>query len=81
MLQLYAGGYTAIGAYVAAQSPGVRSRLIESFGEAFSTGLADSLGYSVGWWSIWGGPTLILLLWVLATPSHLLWRGTHAEWT
>lgn len=79
VLGLYGGGYSAIGAYVGSQSPEIRGRLVDSLGEAFSTGLADSLGYSVGWWSIWGGPVLILLLWVLAAPSPQLWRGAHGE--
>ena len=79
VLGLYGGGYSAVGGYVGAQSPEIRGRLIDRLGEAFSTGLADSLGYLVGWWSAWGGPALSLVFFVLAAPLSHLWRHSDAE--
>ena len=76
---LYAGGYSAVGDYLAALPPETRSELLGSYGGGFSSGLADSLGYLVGWWSAWGGPALSLVFFALAAPLSHLWRHSDAE--
>ena len=76
---LYAGGYSAVGDYLAALPPATRSELLGSYGGAFSASLADSLGYLVGWLGAWGGPALGLVFFVLAAPLSHLWRHSDAE--
>ena len=76
---LFAGGYSAVGDYLAALPPETRSELLGTYGGRFSASLADSLGYLVGWWSAWGGPALSLVFFALAAPLSQLWGHSDVE--
>jgi hypothetical protein len=75
---LYVGTFTALAEYWTQLPESRRQALLQSgwpsgFAEGSSTG-----DFVFGWWNMWGGPALPLVLWTVATQGYLLSGREHA---